>query len=161
MRVAKRSAAKGSELSPDTVLVLQGGGVGEVLSIEEGRRRLDALTVDSDVTDWIGSTVVDASDVVQLLSISLDTLEDWRSANRIIGLRSRSRGFVYPVRQFDNHQPIQGLDRVVPFFVSPEVAWEWLVIPNRMTRGMAPVDVLRDGDVEMVAGAAEGALDCA
>jgi uncharacterized protein (DUF2384 family) len=44
-------------------------------------------------------------------------------------------------------------------FSSHEGAWEWLVTPNRMTEGKAPIDALQAGSVETVLRAAEGALD--
>jgi hypothetical protein len=141
--------------------VLRGSGIGPVVSATEGRRLLDAITVDDDTADWVESDLVGAADLVERLEISRGTLDNWRKANKIIALRKGLRNFLYPLRQFERRRPVPGLDRVVPFFASPEEAWEWLVAPNRMTEGKAPIEKLRDGDVAMVASAAEGALDYA
>jgi hypothetical protein len=84
-----------------------------------------------------------------------------RKANKIVALRKGLPNFLYPVRQFERRRPVPGLEQVLPFFASPEDAWEWLVTPNRMTEGKPPIERLRDGDVMMVTRAAEGALDYA
>ncbi len=71
------------------------------------------------------------------------------------------RNYVYPTRQFDGRRPIEGLDRIIPFFVMREDAWEWLVTPNRMTGDLAPIERLRAGRIDEIVRAAEGALDFA
>jgi hypothetical protein len=141
--------------------VLRGSGVGPVVSPAEGRRRLDAITVDDQSADWIESELVGAGELVERLGISRGTLDNWRKANKIIALRKGLRNFLYPLRQFERRSPVSGLDRVVPFFGSPEEAWEWLVAPNRMTAGKPPIEKLRNGDVAMVTSAAESAFDYA
>ena len=141
--------------------VLQGRGVGPVVSAAEGKRLLDAITVDDESTDWAESDLVGAGDLVQRLTISRGTLDNWRKANKIIALRKGLRNFLYPLRQFERRRPVEGLDAVASHFSSPEEAWEWLVAPNRMTEGKPPIDKLRDGDVPMVTSAAEGAFDYA
>jgi hypothetical protein len=141
--------------------VLQGSGIGPVVSASEGSRLLDAITVDDESTDWAESDLVGAGELVQRLQISRGTLDNWRKANKIIALRKGLRNFLYPLRQFERRRPVEGLDLVAPFFASPEEAWEWLVAPNRMTDGKPPIEKLRDGDVPVVTSAAEGAFDYA
>lgn len=141
--------------------ILQGGGVGPVVSASEGGKLLDAITVDDQSEDWLESEVVGAGVLVERLSISRGTLDNWRKAHRIVALRKGPRNFVYPLRQFDRRGPVPGLETVAPFFPSAEELWEWLVAPNRMVGGKPPIDVLRDGDVPAVTGAAEGAFDFA
>lgn len=141
--------------------VLQGSGIGPVVSASEGSRLLDAITVDDEFTDWAESDLVGAGELVQRLQISRGTLDNWRKANKIIALRKGLRNFLYPLRQFERRRPVEGLDLVAPFFASPEEAWEWLVAPNRMTDGKPPIEKLRDGDVPVVTSAAEGAFDYA
>lgn len=141
--------------------ILQGRGIGPVVSAAEGSRLLDAITVDDESTDWAESDMVGAGDLVKRLTISRGTLDNWRKANKIIALRKGLRNFLYPLRQFGRRRPVEGLDLVASYFTSPEEAWEWLVAPNRMTEGKPPIDKLRDGDVPMVTSAAEGAFDYA
>ncbi len=141
--------------------VLKGSGIGAVVSASEGSRLLDAITIDDDTADWTESGLVGAGELVERLRISRGTLDNWRKANKIVALRKGLRNFLYPLRQFERRRPVPGLERVTPFFSSPEEAWEWLVAPNRMTNGRPPIEKLRDGDVAMVASAAEGAFDYA
>lgn len=142
-------------------VVLRGGGVGPVVSAAEGSRLLDAITIDDDSADWADSELVGAGGLVERLSISRGTLDNWRKAGKIIALRKGLRNFVYPLRQFDRRGPLEGLDVVAKCFASAEEAWEWLVAPNHMTAGRPPIEALRDGDVSAVAGAAAGAFDYA
>jgi hypothetical protein len=132
--------------------VLQGDGVGPVVSAAEGGRLLDAITVDE---------LVGAGDLVQRLSIARGTLDNWRKAGKVIALRKGLRNFVYPLRQFDRRRPVEGLDEVAKHFASVEETWEWLVAPNRMTDGKAPIDALHAGNVRGVVRAAAGAFSYA
>jgi hypothetical protein len=141
--------------------VLRGSGIGPVVSASDGRRLLDSIAVDDDAADWVEGDLVGAGELVEQLEISRGTLDNWRRARKIIALRKGLRNFLYPLRQFERRRPVPGLDRVTPFFASPEETWEWLVAPNRMTDGKPPIEKLRDGDVEMVTSAAEGAFDYA
>lgn len=141
--------------------VLQGSGIGPVVSAAEGGRLLDAITVDDESADWIESDLVGAGDLVDRLGISRGTLDNWRKAGKIVALRKGLRNFVYPLRQFERRGPVEGLDRVAQHFSSPEETWEWLVAPNRMTDGKAPIEALREGDVDGVISAAAGAFDYA
>ncbi len=140
---------------------LQGGGVGPVVSAAEGGRRLDAITIDNGAADWVESDLVGAGELVQRLGIARGTLDNWRKAGKIIALRKGLRNFVYPLRQFDPRRPVDGLDQVAEHFATAEETWEWLVAPNRMTGGKAPIDALRAGDVRSVVSAAAGAYDYA
>jgi hypothetical protein len=141
--------------------VLRGSGIGSTISAIEGGKRLDAITVDDESTDWVESDLIGAGELVERLNISRGTLDNWRKAGKVVALRKGLRNFVYPFRQFERRRPIDGLDRVAPFFPSGEEAWEWLVAPNRMTDGRPPIEALRDGDVAAVTDAAAGAFDYA
>lgn len=141
--------------------VLQGSGVGPVVSAAEGGRLLDAITVDDDKSDWVESDLVGAGELVTQLKISRGTLDNWRKANKIIALRKGLRNFLYPIRQFERRGPLDGLELVSPFFSTAEETWEWLVAPNRMTDGQPPIEKLRRGDIALVTSAAAGAFDYA
>jgi hypothetical protein len=141
--------------------VLRGAGVGPIVSAAEGGRLLDAITIDDAAADWAESELVGAGELVQRLSIARGTLDNWRKGGKIIALRKGLRNFVYPLRQFDRRGPVEGIDQVAEHFTSTEEAWEWLVAPNRMTDGKAPIDALHAGDVRGVVSAAMGAFDYA
>lgn len=164
---AAAKAMRGRERRPVARLsvresnVLQGNGIGPVVSAAEGGKLLDAITVDDESADWVESEVVGAGELVGRLNISRGTLDNWRKAGKIIALRKGLRNFVYPLRQFERRRPLEGLDLVAPFFTSAEEAWEWLVAPNRMTDSKPPIEALRDGNVSAVTSAAAGAFDYA
>lgn len=159
--VRRREPKSVSSPSPPGRRVLQGDGVGPVVSAAEGGRLLDAITVDDEASDWAESELVGAGDVVQRLGIARATLDNWRKAGKVIALRKGLRNFVYPLRQFGRRRPVEGLDEVADHFASAEETWEWLVAPNRMTDGRAPIDALHAGDVLGVVSAAAGAFDYA
>jgi hypothetical protein len=147
--------------APHTGRVLQGAGVGPVVSAAKGSRLLDAIAVDDEATDWAESELVGAGALVEQLNIARGTLDNWRKAGKVVALRKGLRNFVYPLRQFDRRRPVDGLDQVAEHFTSAEEAWEWLVAPNRMTDGKAPIDALHNGDVRSVVSAALAAFDYA
>jgi hypothetical protein len=156
-----RERKPATQPSGPTDKVLQGSGIGPVVSAAEGGRLLNVIAVDDEAADWVESDLVGAGELSNQLRISRGTLDNWRKANKIVALRKGLRNFVYPLRQFERRKPVDGLDVIAPLFTSPEEAWEWLVAPNRMTGGKPPIDKLRDGDVALVKSAAEGALDYA
>ena len=147
--------------APPTGRVLQGACVGPVVSAAKGSRLLDAIAVDDEATDWTESELVGAGALIEQLNIARGTLDNWRKAGKVVALRKGLRNFVYPLRQFDRRRPVDGLDQVTEHFTSAEEAWEWLVAPNRMTDGKAPIDALHDGDVRSVVSAALAAFDYA
>lgn len=141
--------------------VLQGSGIGPIVSVVEGKKLLDAITVDDEASDWTESDLVGAGILVELLNISRGRLDSWRRTKSVIAFRRGPRNYVYPLRQFERCGPIEGLDIIASQFPSPEDAWEWLVAPNRMTEDKPPIDMLRNGDLSRVKRAAEGAFDYA
>ena len=147
--------------APREEKVLQGSGIGPVVSASEGGKLLDAITFDDDSSDWAESELVGAGELVERLNISRGTLDNWRKARKIVALQKGLRNFVYPLRQFDRRRPVPGLETVAPFFPSAEEMWEWMVAPNRITGGKPPIEALRDGEISAVTGAAEGAFDYA
>ena len=139
-------------------ITLPGGGIGGVVSKDEGRRRLDALTVDDESADWAESGLVGADTLSDQIGVSTDTILAWHQAGKVLAFAS-GRGDLYAVRQFQESQPVAGIDQVASHFPSPEEAWEWLIAPNRMTGGKPPIDLLRQGEIDAVVGAAQGRLD--
>jgi len=130
-----------------------------LVSLEEGKARLDEITVDDDSTDWAASELLSATALAERLGISPATLDAWRTANRAIAFRNETGDYIYPVRQFDGSEPVASLHRVVAFFPLLDEAWEWLVTPCRYTNDEAPIDRLRSKHVDEVVRAAEGVND--
>ena len=148
------------ERRPD-VIVLAGGGIGPVISPEEALPLLDHVTIDDLSPDWAESELITTHEVVARLGISRGVLDGWLRTNKAIAFRNENEELFFPVRQFEAGQPIEGLNLICPLFGSVEDAWEWLLAPNRMTEGVAPLERLRCGDVALVVNAAQAALDFA
>lgn len=138
---------------------LHGGGLGRLLSAEDGRASLDAAAVDDESTDWAASELLGAGETAERVGVARTSLDNWRRVHKVLAFRKGVRNYVYPVRQFDRQRPVDGLDRVRVHFPDDEAAWEWLVEANERTGGVAPIEHLRKGKVEDVVRAAEGALD--
>ncbi|MBV9511208.1 MAG: hypothetical protein JO303_13100 [Caulobacteraceae bacterium] len=141
--------------------MLQGAGLGELVSAEDGAANLDAITTDDDSTDWAQSELLGSGETADRIGVSRTTLDNWRRARKVLAFRKGVRNFVYPVRQFDRRGPIGGLDQVREHFADDEDAWEWLVRSNGLIGGAPPIERLRQGHVDDVVAAAEGALDYA
>lgn len=143
----------------EPTLSIMGSGLGPLVSLEEGEALLDEITVDDDSTDWTASELLSGPMLAERLQVSLATLDAWRTANKAIAFPSETGEYVYPVRQLDGTEPVDGLDRVVEFFSSPDEAWEWLVTPCRYTNDEAPIDRLRSKHTDEVVRAAQGVND--
>lgn len=141
------------------VRTLAGRGLGDLLAAPAGMARLDRVTVEDDTDEWAASELLGAGETSARLGVARASLDNWRRAHKVLAFRKGIRNYVYPVRQFERHAPVDGLERVRAHFEDDETAWEWLVSANRLTGGVEPLERLRKGNVEEVARAAEGALD--
>jgi len=157
--IRRNSQQTPSDAPGSPVLIIKGSGLGPLVSLEEGKARLDEITVDDDSMDWAASELLSGPMVAERLQIPLATLDAWRTANKAIAFPSETGESVYPIRQFDGDEPVEGLDRVVVFFSSSDEAWDWLVTPNRYTEDEAPIERLRSKHVDEVVRAAEGVND--
>lgn len=133
-----------------------GAGLGPLVTKSEGATRLGRMTVEE---EGEAGELLGAGDMADRLGVARASLDNWRRAHKILALRKGVRNFVYPTRQFERLAPIEGLEQVRACFSEDETAWDWLVTPNHHMEDDAPIDWLRQGKVEAVARAAEGALD--
>ena len=85
------------------------------------------------------------------------SVHDWLKRGRIIGWQGAKRGHVFPAAQIDRHgRPLRGLDRIVPYFDDGHATWGWLTTPRPSLDGARPIALLRRGEIDRVAAAAEG-----
>ncbi|MDB5786856.1 hypothetical protein [Caballeronia mineralivorans] len=162
-RLEAEDLARAMASAGDTPAVreLQGAGLGPLLSAEAGAVKLEAVTEDDDSVDWAESELLGSGEAAERLGVARTTLDNWRKAGKALAFRKGVRNYVYPMRQFARLKPVDGLDKVRAHFTDDEETWEWLVTPNRMVGGVAPIDRLHKGKVEEVVRAAEGAFDYA
>src|SRR3569623_1695721 len=79
---APRERKLATRPAPREERVLQGGGVGPVVSASEGSKLLDAISIDDDSSDWAASELVGAGELAGRLNVSRGTLDNWRKARK-------------------------------------------------------------------------------
>jgi hypothetical protein len=158
-RTMAEDQGAGAETTPAVRLV--GGGHGDLIGVEEGVSRLDAVTEASAPEVWAQSELLGPDAVIERLGVSRSTLHNWRRGGRVIALRKGLRNHVYPVRQFSGNAPLAGIAETLATMTDPKEAWGWLVTPNGYTDDEPPLALLERGQVEAVRQAADSALDFA
>jgi hypothetical protein len=104
--------------------------------------------------DWAG-TVAGPTLIERHYGIPRSTLYRWQKLNEVVAISSRtSRKPVFPLKQFVDGRPVNGVADVVSIFGDQRRAWQWLVTKNTRTNG-APIDALLRGEVESVVKAAQ------
>ncbi len=135
------------------VEVSQGDGHGEMLDIEEGRRRLAAYATPVRLEDWAGP-VAGPSEIEQTFGTRRSTLHDWHKRGAVIGLLKGERKHVFPLAQFVDGRPVEGMTEVNRIIGNPRAAWHWLIQP-KPSIGDTPLNRLKQGRVSEVLDAAE------
>ena len=96
--------------------------------------------------------------VAEFLGMTSQEVNKRRSSRRLLGLRFRRRGYVYPAWQFDpNRGTVPGLEEVLLTLADHD---EWMqniffVSPNTRLAGRRPLDLLREGSITSIVEAAK------
>jgi hypothetical protein len=136
----------------NAVEVSTGTGLVEALSIEEGRRRLAEFATPARVEDWAGP-VAGPGDIEKMFGTKRSTLHDWQKRGAVIGLLRGERKHVFPLAQFVDGRPIEGMSRITKLIPNSRVAWQWL-LQTKPSIGGAPLDRLKKGHLDEVLDAA-------
>jgi hypothetical protein len=131
-----------------------GEGFGELLSEKEGRRRLEDYAVPMKIEDWAGP-VAGPGEIERDHGIRRSTLHDWQKRGAVIGLLKGERKHVFPLAQFIDSRPIEGMSQVTRIIEDPRVAWLWLIKPHPGTGRRSPLDRLKEGRIDEVVAAAQ------
>jgi len=105
------------------------------------------------VKSWAGE-VAGSTKLEREFGISRSTLHGWQKQNRAVALLTGARKCVFPLAQFIDGRPVEGLAEIVAAAGSPRNAWLWLVKPHPALGVRAPLDRLKTGDVSTVTGLA-------
>ena len=132
----------------------QGEGFGELLPAEEGRKRVAAYATPVRLEDWAGS-VAGPGKIERDFGTRRSTLHDWQKRGAVIGLLKGERKHVYPLAQFIDGRPIEGMVRVTKIIANPRAAWLWLTRPHSTGDKTPPLERLKQGRIAEVAAAAE------
>ncbi len=136
------------------VVEMEGDDPGDLLSEEEGLRRLYAYAKPSPLEDWAGPTAGPV-DIERTLEIPRSTLHHWQRKGLIIGLLNGVRKNVFPLDQFVDGKPLAGLAEVLTIIDHPRVTWRWMRTPHPLLGGAKPLTRLKQGRVEEVLRAAQ------
>jgi hypothetical protein len=132
----------------------EGEGFGELLSDSDGRKRVADYAASGRLEDWAGP-VAGPGEIERDFGTKRSTLHDWQKRGAIIGLLRGERKHVYPLAQFIDGRPIEGMSRITKIIANPRAAWLWLTRPHPTADRAAPLERLKQGRVAEVAAAAE------
>lgn len=135
------------------VEVSRGAGLGQSVDMEEGRRRLDEFATPTRIEDWAGP-VAGPGDIEKKFGTKRSTLHDWHKRGAVVGLLKGERKHVFPLAQFVDGRPVEGMPQVTKIIRNPRVAWQWLIQPKPSIGG-TPLDNLKMGNLDEVLDAAE------
>lgn len=143
---------------PDAAEPSKGEGLGLIVSADEGRSLLREFAVARKIEDWAGP-VAGASELNRDYGIPRSTLHRWQHADEVIGLLKGTKRHVFPIEQFVDGRPAQGISEIVSLAGGNRVAWLWLRQPNPVLSGHKPIDLLRQDRVDEVVGSARAYFD--
>ena len=136
-------------VSDEPVERTRGTGLGDLISLREGRARLAAYVAPKAIEDWAGA-VGGANDIEAQFGIKRTTLNSWHKQGAVIGLLRGQRKLAYPFEQFLDGRPLQGIADILS--VAPDVrsAWLWMRQPHCALDEQTPLAALAAGQQERV-----------
>lgn len=140
------------------VEVSMGEGFGELLSEKEGRQRLEDYATPMKLEDWAGP-IAGPGEIERDYGIRRSTLHDWQKRGAVIGLLKGERKHVFPLAQFIDGRPIEGMAQIRKIIKDPRVAWLWLIKRHPGTGRRPPLDRLKEGRIEEVVAVARRDFD--
>jgi len=127
----------------------RGSGLGEVVSLSEGRARLAAYAAPKAIEDWAGP-VGGASDIEAQIGVKRTTLNTWYKQSAVVGLLRGQRKLAYPLEQFIDGRPVQGIADVLAVAPDARSAWLWMRQPHSALDGETPIAALRAAQQDKV-----------
>ncbi|MET0482699.1 MAG: hypothetical protein ABWZ27_07265 [Aestuariivirgaceae bacterium] len=103
--------------------------------------------------DWAGA-VAGPTELERKFGIARSTLHRWQKLNEVVSFRTGGRKYVFPLAQFIDGRPVDGLKQVLQSFGHPRLAWQWLVAPCPELDGHIPLRLLRIHQADQVVDAA-------
>lgn len=155
--VAGLAAETPAELAPVRVVkpveVSEGEGMRALIDVDEGRGRLDAMAIATCLEDWAGP-VGGPRDIEKKFGTKRSTLHDWQKRGAVIGLLKGERKHVFPLAQFVDGRPVEGMTEITKIIKNPRAAWQWLIRPKPSIGG-SPIERLKKGRLDEVVAAAQ------
>ena len=148
--VAEGAAKFVSGLARDTKTKSRDLPVVIAIDQEEGEKPQVPIRVD----DWAGSTA-GPTYLEANYGISRSTLHRWQRRNAVVALRTGGRKHVFPLEQFIDGRPVNGIEQVAALIPHPRFAWLWLIQPNEHLNWAKPIEMLRADLIDEVVAAAK------
>lgn len=126
------------------VIQKRGGGLGETVSMEDGRRGLLDYASAKPLESWAGP-VAGAGEIEITLGIPRSTLSKWQQRGAVIGLLRGERKLAYPVEQFVDGRPLEGIADLVRMAPNARSAWLWIRQAHGALGGRIPLELLKAG----------------
>lgn len=103
-----------------------------------------------------GTELIGVSEAASRLNVSRTTVYDWAEKGTLLAWRGTKRGLTIPAEQIlGEGRVVEGIDRVIDIIGDPELAWEFLSVEGPFAdRTARPIDMLKEGRLEEVLGAA-------
>lgn len=148
LSLKRGSASRGRE--PEIEI---GGVEPQRVDADEAERQMSARTRPGD-----GEELLTSNELAARIGLKTrQSVHDWLRKGRILGWRGAKRGYLFPAQQVDERgRPLDGIERIVPRFGDGYAAWVWLTTPLPSLDGTKPLVLLRRGETNLVAAAAEG-----
>jgi hypothetical protein len=154
LRVEPEEAGLQNPLAAQMVEHHEGSGLGDLLRLAEGRERLANYVQTRPLASWAGP-VAGPSEIEKQLHVARSTLNEWHRRGVVIGLLRGERKHVYPLDQFVDARPMQGIADIARIAPDERAAWLWLRQPHGRFDMRPPLDLLKAGQREEVIQAAE------
>lgn len=154
VRELEPKTAVRTHIEPSNTEASRGAGLGQRISIREGQRRVHDYARALPIESWAGP-VLGPGDIEAELGIPRSTLNAWHRRGAVIGLLKGERKHVYPIEQFVDGRPIQGMTRLTKVVADVRAAWLWLRQPHGLFDDATPLAQLKSGRIDEVIEAAE------
>ncbi len=135
------------------------------VALEAAASQHDMPAIGDDVLDALKPFVVvkpreddmiGVSEAAARLNVSRTTVYDWAEKGVLLAWRTTKRGLTIPAEQIlSEGRVVDRIDRVTEVIGDPELTWEFLTADTPFADRVArPIDLLKDGRIEDVLGAA-------
>lgn len=101
------------------------------------------------ISGWEGETI-GANLVAKRHGISRQQLAYYRKNKLVVAFRRGTRNFVYPEEQFLERAILLGIREVIHITGGPTEAWIFLIKRHPQLKERRPIDLLKEGDSNLV-----------
>ncbi|SFN72418.1 Protein of unknown function [Mesorhizobium sp. NFR06] len=143
-KIARGDSAAADSASENPVPAV-GPGQPAFQHIAEQASELQSMVIE----DWAGE-VAGSTYLEENFRIPRSTLHRWQRRGEVVALRKGGRKHVFPLAQFVDGRPAQGISEVLSAIANPRLAWFWLTRPAPELDGRIPIEMLREDRIEDV-----------